>query len=153
MLTKINNWFISLPESAQSYFINLLILNLSIFDFIPIEFKTNEKKGKFLKGYLNEVNLTTAEELKRFLLAYSVIDIIIQTKRDYNFASDQDMANKILKLVNEVPNSKFRPILENSASGINQQIWHNVISSWDSLKVSQEMSFININERFSIDKA
>jgi hypothetical protein len=144
MLTKINKWFIELPESVQSYFLNLLILNLSVLDGIPVEFKSKEK---FLKGYLDGVNLTTSEELKRFLLAYSVIDIIIQTRRHYDFSREQNMANKILKLVNETPISKFRSIIENSASGANEQIWHNVISSWDSLKASQEMSLINLNER------
>ena len=144
MLTKINKWFIELPESVQSYFLNLLILNLSVLDGIPVEFKSKEK---FLKGYLDGVNLTTSEELKRFLLAYSVIDIIIQTRRHYDFSREQNMANKILKLVNEKPISKFRSIIENSASGANEQIWHNVISSWDSLKASQEMSLINLNER------
>jgi hypothetical protein len=148
MLTKINKWFIALPESAQSYFLNLLILNLSVLDVIPVEFNTKEKKEIFLNGYLEGVNLTPSEELKRFLLAYSVIDIIIQTRRDYDFGTDQNMANKILKsLVNEVPNSKFRSIIENSASGANEQIWHDVISSWDSLKSSQELSLINITER------
>jgi hypothetical protein len=147
MLTKINKWFIALPESAQSYFLNLLILNLSVLDVIPVEFKTKEKKEKFLKDYLDGINLTTSEELKRFLLAYSVIDIIIQTRRDYDFSPDQDMANKILKLVDEVPDSKFRPILENSASGANEQIWHDAISSWASLKASQELSLINLSER------
>jgi hypothetical protein len=148
MLTKINKWFIALPESAQSYFLNLLILNLSVLDVIPVEFNTKEKKEIFLNGYLEGVNLTPSEELKRFLLAYSVIDIIIQTRRDYDFGPDQNMANKILKsLVNEVPNSKFRSIIENSASGANEQIWHDVISSWDSLKSSQELSLINITER------
>jgi hypothetical protein len=144
MLSKINKWFIELPESVQSYFLNLLILNLSVLDGIPVEFKSKEK---FLKGYLDGVNLTTSEELKRFLLAYSVIDIIIQTRRHYDFSREQNMANKILKLVNETPISKFRSIIENSASGANEQIWHNVISSWDSLKASQEMSLINLNER------
>ena len=147
MLTKINKWFIALPESAQSYFLNLLILNLSVLDVIPVEFDTKEKKEKFLKGYLDGVNLTTSEELKRFLLAYSVIDIIIQTRRDYDFESNQNHSNEILKLVNEVPNSKFRPVLENHASGAYEQIWHDVISSWDSLKASNELSLININER------
>jgi len=111
MLTKINKWFIELPESVQSYFLNLLILNLSVLDGIPVEFKSKEK---FLKGYLDGVNLTTSEELKRFLLAYSVIDIIIQTRRHYDFSREQNMANKILKLVNEKPISKFRSIIENS---------------------------------------
>jgi hypothetical protein len=63
-------------------------------------FKINdkEKKKNFLKGYLVEVNLSTSEELKRFLLAYSVIDIIIQTRRDYDFKSNQKLANKVLEL-------------------------------------------------------
>jgi hypothetical protein len=148
MLTKINEWFITLPESAQSYFLNLLILNLSDLDVIPVEFKTKEKKEKYLKGYLDGVNLTTSEELKRFLLAYSVIDIIIQTRRDYDFESNQNHANKILNLLdNEVPNSKFRPVLENHASGAYETIWNDVILSWDRLKTSQELSLINLSER------
>jgi hypothetical protein len=148
MLTKINEWFITLPESAQSYFLNLLILNLSDLDVIPVEFKTKEKKEKYLKGYLDGVNLTTSEELKRFLLAYSVIDIIIQTRRDYDFESNQNHANKILNLLdNEVPNSKFRPVLENHASGAYETIWNDVILSWDRLKTSQELSLIYLSER------
>jgi hypothetical protein len=147
MLTKINKWFITLPESAQSYFLNLLILNLSVLDVIPIEFKTKEKKAKFLKGYLDGFNLTISEELKRFLLAYSVIDIIIQTKRDFDFESSQVMANKVLKLVNEVPNSKYKPMLEHSANGAEEQMWREIILSWDSLKSSQELSLINLNDR------
>ena len=144
MLTKINKWFIALPESAQSYFLNLLILNLSVLDVIPDEFKTKEKKAKFLKGYLDELSLTTSEQLKRFLLAYSVIDIIIQTKRDYDFTSSQVRANKILKLVNEVPNSKYKPMLEQSTSGAEKEMWREIILSWDSFKKDEKISLMNI---------
>jgi hypothetical protein len=146
MLTKINKWFIALPESAQSYFLNLLILNLSVLDVIPDEFKTKEKKAKFLKGYLDELSLTTSEQLKRFLLAYSVIDIIIQTKRDYDFTSSQVRANKILKLVNEVPNSKYKPMLEQSTSGAEEEMWREIILSWDSFKKDEKISLMNIAE-------
>jgi hypothetical protein len=146
MLSKINKWFIALPESAQSYFLNLLILNLSVLDVIPDEFKTKEKKAKFLKGYLDGVGLTTSEELKRFLLGYSTIDIIIQAKRDYDFEAEQIRTFKKLNLADEVPNSKHKPMLEYSASGAEEEMWREVILSWDSFKKDEKISLMNIAE-------
>lgn len=151
MLSTIHTWFNTLPNSTQEYFLKFLSLYVAYLDIIPFEDKSLQDPNSFLRDYLDETNLSITEELKRFLLAYATIDIIIQAKRNYDYGPDQIIANEIKENrsnLNAPDGFEFiNETTDNFASGTEEQIWHDVISSWDSLKASQELSLININER------
>lgn len=148
MLATINNWYNGLPNMAQQYFLNFISLNLSFLGIVSAENNSIEKLPDFLKEYLNGVNLPISEELKRFLFAYSIIDIIIQAKRVENFNYGKVIAKEIedmrLKSGNKEISGPLDKIVESYASGAEEQMWFGIILSWEALKVSEGLSWKSI---------
>ena len=142
MLNKIKEWFVSLPIECQ---VELAYPNGH--SLITGKYKDGPKESldAFL-NYMESDSLSNEEVLKRTLILYSVIDMIITLKLSLNWNIPQNLIDAInnsreeVSIADETPTGELAKEWEEAVDNAlvytmqGKELWDEINRSWTELK-------------------